>query len=235
MKGIKKFIYRALRKVLYSGHFGNISLNQNLLRYLPDTLNTYIDIGAYDGIFFDLISSAKKINTSMLIEAQNELYNKLILKYKLKDSVRIFNAFLSSKIETRTFNINKLGATSSTFEFNNQIIGNQLDISCIAREEKTTTTLDLIIPSSIDKIDLIKIDVQGAELLVLQGAEEALKITDYIYLEVSLKKIYNDIPTFEEIQNWLNLKGFVLIEMTPAYKSKNDELLQVDCLFKHLK
>ena len=234
MKLFKKTAYRLVRKILYSGYFGDINLNQCLYKHLSDTMLTYIDVGAFDGVFFDALFAEKKVQSSILIEPQKDLYDKLKLKYETNSSIKIHNSLLSNKVEDRTFHINKLGATSSVFEFNTQLMENQLDITVLKKETIATSTLDKLLSSKGTIVDLLKIDVQGSELLVLEGAENILKKTQFIFLEVSFKKIYNEIPTFEEIYCWLNKRGFELLEIIPDYRNKKGELLQANCLFKNI-
>jgi FkbM family methyltransferase len=79
-----------------------------------------------------------------------------------------------------------------------------------------TITIDSLIKRNNFKYEdfqLLDIDVQGAELLVLRGAEELLKHVDYISLEVTFHSpYYYDNPFFEEILEFLNSKGFKNVE-----------------------
>ncbi len=53
------------------------------------------------------------------------------------------------------------------------------------------------------------IDVQGAELLVLQGSGDLLKLPMSIEVEVSTRKVYEGGATYEEIRDFLAHEGFV--------------------------
>lgn len=55
-------------------------------------------------------------------------------------------------------------------------------------------------------------DVQGAELLVLKGAEELLKRTKIIMTEVGLKPYYEGHTLKVEIDSYLAAHGFVELE-----------------------
>ncbi len=52
--------------------------------------------------------------------------------------------------------------------------------------------------------DLLWMDVQGAELLVLQGAQEVLKKTKVIHLEIGFRKMYKGQALFSEIDELLS-------------------------------
>lgn len=65
---------------------------------------------------------------------------------------------------------------------------------------------------SIEKlplIDFIKMDIQGAELTVLQNGIEKLSNCLAIQLEVSWICLYENQPTFGDIDVWMRSQGFV--------------------------
>jgi FkbM family methyltransferase len=62
------------------------------------------------------------------------------------------------------------------------------------------------------KPDLIKIDVQGAELDILKGATEVLKSTLVILIEIQLIEYNRNAPTLFETNNYLNSIGFYCID-----------------------
>jgi len=79
---------------------------------------------------------------------------------------------------------------------------------------------------------LIKIDVQGAELKVLDGATEILGQTEAIILEVSLFGFFVGGPQFIDVVNYMQQRGFVVYEIFDARNRPLDGALgQVDMLF----
>jgi FkbM family methyltransferase len=66
----------------------------------------------------------------------------------------------------------------------------------------------------IGHIHLLKIDVQGAEIKVLNGAAEALGITDCIILEISFFDYYEHQSSFLEIETVLHPLGFRLFSIS---------------------
>ncbi len=57
-------------------------------------------------------------------------------------------------------------------------------------------------------IDFLKMDIQGAELTVLRNAGAALDACVAIQLEASFITLYEDQPTFGDIDRWMRANGF---------------------------
>lgn len=72
---------------------------------------------------------------------------------------------------------------------------------------------ELIEESNYHSPDVIKIDVQGAELLVLRGLSEALENARSIYLEIHSEKCQQYGTTAEEIESFLRTAGFSLTSL----------------------
>lgn len=63
---------------------------------------------------------------------------------------------------------------------------------------------------SISKIDLVWMDLQGAELLALQSLGKSLETIDYIFTEVSFRAIYHGQCMFQDVHAYLTNSGFDL-------------------------
>jgi len=101
-------------------------------------------------------------------------------------------------------------------------------------EKKTivviTTCLDEI--RTPDRIDLIKIDVQGSELAVIEGARETLKKTSLIMIEANFRSHYEVGSTFPEIHEKLMSLGFVLHNYGDGFQ-QSGEMLWMDAVYKN--
>jgi len=79
---------------------------------------------------------------------------------------------------------------------------------------------------------LIKVDVQGAELLVMTGARQLLPETELVLLEVSLFQFYQGGPQFFEVVNFMKDLGFVVYDFFDAHHRLIDgALAQLDVAF----
>ena len=73
-----------------------------------------------------------------------------------------------------------------------------------------TTTLDTFCQEEgIQHVDFLQMDVQGAELLVLEGASKLLEQGIFaIQAEVSFEPLYKEQPLFADVDKYLRAKGF---------------------------
>jgi FkbM family methyltransferase len=78
----------------------------------------------------------------------------------------------------------------------------------------------------------LKLDVQGFEIEVLKGAEQALRSAEYVLLEVSLVPYNDGSPLFDEVVAWMSAQGWHLHEVFDLSRVQGDVLVQLDLLFK---
>lgn len=124
-----------------------------------------------------------------------------------------------------TFNVHKDLVGSSLY---NEIEGALVDGE--PRQVKITR-LDSVCASA-DAPILLKVDVQGAELDVLQGASSLLPKIELIVLEVSLFAFYIGGVQFAEVIAFMKERGFVVYDIFGfLYRPLDDALSQVDIAF----
>lgn len=75
--------------------------------------------------------------------------------------------------------------------------------------EVQTLRLDKYVKDrSISEIDFAHIDVQGAELMVLEGAADFLKNIKLIWMEVEAVELYNNQPLKKDVELFMKRHGF---------------------------
>lgn len=79
---------------------------------------------------------------------------------------------------------------------------------------------------------MIKIDTQGFEKKVIEGAKDSLHHVKLIQLEMSIIPLYESEISFVEMINYLESKGFQLFSLENGFSdSTTGQLLQVDGIF----
>jgi FkbM family methyltransferase len=85
------------------------------------------------------------------------------------------------------------------------------------------------------QFDFVKIDTQGAELDVLQGAREVIGKADYVMIEISLADYNPGAGRAEEIIAALAEMGFVTMETLGLFRWQGEpdgKVVQIDCIFE---
>lgn len=110
-----------------------------------------------------------------------------------------------------TFHETNYYQTGSLFEPNNTLNDYFQNLSVVtqlvARHPVTTVRLDDV--EGLDDIDFLKIDVQGAELMVFRNAPRLLARTLLIQSEVEFLHHYKNQPLFADVDIELRQQGFV--------------------------
>ena len=94
-------------------------------------------------------------------------------------------------------------------------------------------TLDSICSEAgFEKIDLLKLDVQGYELEVLRGAERSLLNTEVILMEVSLLGVNQGAPLVNEVLQFMAQRNFRAYDVCSFIRRPLDNALwQSDFVF----
>lgn len=88
--------------------------------------------------------------------------------------------------------------------------------------ELDALSLDALIESQqIETIDLLWLDLQGAELDVLRGSIKSLSIVNLIHLVVNRRALYKSAATFPELDEFLETAGFELLRLKMHFLSGN--------------
>ena len=90
-------------------------------------------------------------------------------------------------------------------------------------EVKKQTISSFCLDQSIQKVDFIHMDVQGAELDVLIGAETILSSIKAIWLEVENVSMYEGQPLKKDIEKFMKKMDFIKIKDT-AFGDSGDQL-----------
>jgi FkbM family methyltransferase len=102
------------------------------------------------------------------------------------------------------------------------------------REAAPMSTLDKVAPQYLKDANaaFLKIDTQGFEWEVLDGAKEILPRIQGIQLELSLVPLYEGQHLWQELIARLESEGFTLWALEPAFSSPLDgRTLQIDGIF----
>lgn len=151
-------------------------------------------------------------------------------------NVRVFNIAFSDKTGHTEFYVNESSATNSILETHPDggKNWNQRSLNTIEKIQINTITLDeFIAKNKIEKIDILKLDTQGTEYQILEGAKKAMNENKIplIYMEMITRPTYKGQKDLDEILLLLRNNGFKLYNFYNYSYNSLGELRQVDAIF----
>lgn len=118
--------------------------------------------------------------------------------------------------KTHTLNITNVPMTSSIYEPDSATLDLFPELGELTQvvKQETTSTKRLDDMPELGRIDFIKMDIQGAELLALENAVETLKHTSVVQCEVEFVELYKGQPLFADVDRFLRSQGFCFLQFT---------------------
>jgi FkbM family methyltransferase len=108
------------------------------------------------------------------------------------------------------------------------------ELEYVDRERVRVTTIDRAAQEHYPAGErlFLKLDVQGYERKVLEGASQTLARIVGLRIELSVSPTYEDEPPMFEIMDFLSQQGFRLCAIEPAWSNvKTREIYQMDGVF----
>jgi FkbM family methyltransferase len=181
-----------------------------------------VDIGCHKGFFLRHILRLSPKGYHFAFEPIPRLYRNLERHFS-SDRVRVLPYALSSSAGSAKFHFNRDNPAFSGLR--RRLYPSENDRISIL--EVDVRTLDGIIPSGIP-IDLIKIDVEGAELLVLRGASETIERSHPVIIfefGTGSSEYYGTTP--DDIYAFLAKYGYGLFTLS-GFLSRSEKLSSDD-------
>lgn len=156
-------------------------------------------------------------------------------RFSSEPSVHVFEMAVSDAVGSRRFYINENDATNSLLPRTKA--GRRYFSKAAAEKIKLdveTITIDEVMKlNNLNNIDILKFDIQGGELMALQGAENALmqQNVSLIYTEALFVPHYENNPLLRELWNSLEQYGYTLFDIYDMYRATNGQLRFADAIF----
>ena len=132
---------------------------------------------------------------------------------KADKGIKYFPFALGENNEKRKLYITENPMCTSLYKPNEKLLSLYHELQYMNLKKETeieTITLDSFVDKySIDTIDFIKIDVQGAELDIFKGSKKLLSNVLKIVCEVEFLPLYHDQPLFGDITKFLSQYNFM--------------------------
>lgn len=182
-----------------------------------------LDIGGGIGATIRLFRQAFPETRIMVFEPVKENYNSIVKKSGNDSRTEIFNLAAGNENTSCEINIANRITSSSLLPLAAESQSTYYDSSTLGKSRSQTieiVRLDDFLRDRKEEIGIMKLDVQGFELAVLEGAVETLERTALIVLETGNHDVYLGAPRYYEIDNFLRNKGFSLYDIVPSVLDK---------------
>lgn len=192
------------------------------------------DVGACEGSTVIEFKTQYPDSSIYCFEPFPESFKLLESNVRSLDNITCVQKALSNKIEIAKFYVNRSKATNSllgtaitnSFADEHSVTEKTINVGCV--------TFDSFLEEkSISKVDILKLDVQGGELMVLEGAKQALhyKKIGLIYTEIWFLRGYTRQPLYHDIAVYLSQFGYLPFGVYNMHYRKDGHFLWGDAIF----
>jgi FkbM family methyltransferase len=194
-----------------------------LAKKLPDQDFIILDIGGGIGASVILYNKFFPGNKIIVFEPVFDNYTLIKSKISSISNIEVFNCAVGNENAKKQINIANRITSSSLLPLaadNNSTVFNETNLGQRGIENIEIVKLDDFLEKIPDEIGIMKIDVQGYEMNVLQGSEEILKKTKIVLLEATNHDGYAGSPKYYTIDNYLREHNFSLYDILPSILDK---------------
>jgi len=195
--------------------------------------STVIDIGAADGTpwLYESFPEAYLV----LVEPNKAFKEKLErILFERRGELHLVGA--GSKAGKMSFNLNEERPTSSSILEMNVDYRDKLKDQGVVRTESVTQVEvrpmdDLRLERSWEAPVLVKIDTEGYELAVIEGAVDTVRDAEMVIIEVSVGSRFENSYRFGELLSKVESLGFEVFDIVDMAQIKSGRLASVDVVF----
>jgi FkbM family methyltransferase len=243
---MNNFLYKNKRFLLSIKRKFNALLRLEIIKYpTPEldrrikllkhfNINVIIDLGANIGQYGSDMRNIGYKGRIISFEPTSEAFEKLSKTAKNDPNWEIHHCSLGERDGKATINISKNSVSSSLLESLPELKQGGPNTSFIKKEEVDIKKLDSIFNTlNVEGQNIyLKMDTQGYESFILDGAKESLKKILGIQLEMALIPSYDGAMTFLEITSKLNSLDFKLATIESGiYDKISGKLMEVEGVF----
>jgi FkbM family methyltransferase len=187
----------------------------------------FLDIGAHTGEFTQNILRLAPECQVVMVEANPNCEPYLQKLNHGYDILALSNK--QGKAELFVEKANMLGTGASLYKENTEWYAD----GKFDKVEVELDTLDNKKYFGYEVIDLVKLDVQGAELDILEGGRKTITRSKYVLIETSLVVYNHGAPMVDAIVPKMKEYGFYIEDILDYLKFNKNQISQMDILFKN--
>lgn len=190
----------------------------NLAQKIIKRDDVVFDIGANHGNWSKMILSLAPLKKIYCCEPIPDLCQYISQQHHFRKELRIVNGAVTDQVGETTFyvyrNNPQVAEMSNLFRRPDVERENKIDVFPL--QVKTITVDHLCEIEKVEQIDFMKVDTEGAEMLVLKGAKQTLEKGILKKIQFEYGGCYQDSKTtLKEVCEYLSGYGFILFRIIP--------------------
>jgi FkbM family methyltransferase len=186
-----------------------------------------LDIGAHVGNFTTTLNRLTPGCEFIMVEANPNCEEYLVKTTHPYEIIALSNQ--QGKAQLYVEKTNSIGTGASLYRENTEWYGD----GKYETVEVELDTLDNRSYFSDELIDLVKLDVQGAEFDILNGGRKTIKRSKYVLIETSLLEYNQGAPLIDQIVGKMKEYEFVIEDILEYHKLNTNQIFQMDILFRN--
>lgn len=194
-------------------------------------IDCVLDVGAYVGDYGTLVRDLGYRGRIISFEPVRAAYEQLERRSADDDLWTVQRLALGRRAEERTIHVARAGHFSSLLAPNAYGLEEFAGLSEIERTEVVPVErLEGVLAALDGARVFLKVDAQGSDLEVLEGAGERLEAVAAVQFEAPIKPVYAGMPTPQDLVAHLGARGFELTGVIPVTRDRHLRLIELDCL-----
>ncbi len=197
-------------------------------------INVIFDVGANEGQYAKQMRNMGYKGRIVSFEPLRAEFVKLRKNLENDPLVQPVNLALGSHDGVGVINRGSHSGFSSMLNNLNTLVKIDRNATYVGKEEVIVRKIDSIFDEYVRSGErvFIKVDTQGYEKCVMEGASGSLNQIVGVQLELALMPLYDGEALIEEMIGFMSERGYVLMSLEPGSTIRtNGQMIEVDALF----
>ena len=193
---------------------------------------TLVDVGANEGGFVGAVTSLVKLRAVHAFEPLPACHKLLEQELSKHDDAHLYRCAVGAQageLEIHYTGDSKMSSAlkpkpniASAYQTGDLMVRQKIKVPVVTLDEAL---------AGVEQIDLLKVDVQGFEMEVFRGATQTLARSRAVLLEVNYVQHYENAASFEDVFDFLRVRQFRVVGISPPYGSGSEGPLWADAMF----
>ena len=197
-------------------------------------INVVLDVGANQGAYGEELRETGFSGKIVSFEPQSQPFSVLQQKVRRDPLWSAVNVGLGAHTGESVINVSANTESSSFLPIKTRHVTAYPEAAYVGTETVKVLRLDDVYSTHCQEPDrvFLKMDAQGYEMRILEGAVDNLSKMTGVQVEISLVPLYQDQAQFAELVHFLEKHGLTLMSVQPVVEDPaSGQLLAIDGLF----